>query len=62
MSIGSGRRTEELTKASHKLAEEVYKQTSGRQAGAGPQPGGPEQAGAGPAARRGGGNGGAEGR
>jgi molecular chaperone DnaK len=30
---------EELTKASHKLAEEVYKQASGKQQGAGPQPG-----------------------
>jgi molecular chaperone DnaK len=30
---------EELTKASHKLAEEVYKQASGKQPGAGPQPG-----------------------
>jgi molecular chaperone DnaK len=38
--------TEELTKASHKLAEEVYKQSSGKQAG-GAQPG-PDQ-GAGPA-------------
>jgi molecular chaperone DnaK len=33
---------EELTKASHKLAEEVYKQAAGKQQGAGPQPG-PEQ-------------------
>jgi molecular chaperone DnaK len=49
--------TEELTKASHKLAEEVYKQTAGRQAGAGPQPGGPEAGpGAGPQGT--GGNGG----
>jgi molecular chaperone DnaK len=38
--------TEELTKASHKLSEEIYKQTAGKQAG-GAQPG-PEQ-GAGPA-------------
>jgi molecular chaperone DnaK len=38
--------TDELTKASHKLAEEVYKQSAGKQAG-GAQPG-PEQ-GAGPA-------------
>jgi molecular chaperone DnaK len=30
---------EELTKASHKLAEEVYKQSAGRQPGAGPQAG-----------------------
>ena len=30
---------EELTKASHKLAEEVYKQAAGKQPGAGPQPG-----------------------
>jgi len=30
---------EELTKASHKLAEEVYKQAAGKQQGAGPQPG-----------------------
>jgi molecular chaperone DnaK len=35
--------TEELTKVSHKLAEEVYKQTAGQQQG-GPQPG-PDQAG-----------------
>ena len=51
---------EELTKASHKLAEEVYKQTSGQQQGAGPQPGGPGP-GAGPGAQGsagGGGNGG----
>jgi molecular chaperone DnaK len=34
--------TEDLTKASHKLAEEVYKQSAGPQAGAGP---GPEQPG-----------------
>jgi molecular chaperone DnaK len=42
--------TEELTKVSHKLAEEVYKQTAGPQQGAGPQPG-PDQGGpsAGPA-------------
>jgi molecular chaperone DnaK len=34
------RATEELTKASHKLAEEVYKQQAGKQqGGAGPQPG-----------------------
>ena len=33
--------TDELTKASHKLAEEVYKQSAGKQAG-GAQPG-PEQ-------------------
>ena len=32
--------TEELTQASHKLAEEVYKQTSGGQQGGGQQPGG----------------------
>jgi molecular chaperone DnaK len=38
---------EELTKASHKLAEEVYKQSSNKQQGDGPQPG-PDQ-GAGPA-------------
>jgi molecular chaperone DnaK len=38
--------TEDLTKASHKLAEEVYKQTAGAQQGSGPGPGpGPEQAG-----------------
>jgi molecular chaperone DnaK len=40
--------TDDLTKASHKLAEEVYKQTAGKQAG-GPPPGGaqpgPDQAG-----------------
>jgi molecular chaperone DnaK len=51
---------EELTKASHKLAEEIYKQTSGQQQGAGPQPGGPSS-GAGPGAQGsagGGGNGG----
>jgi molecular chaperone DnaK len=30
---------EDLTKASHKLAEEVYKQAAGKQQGAGPQPG-----------------------
>jgi len=35
---------DELTKASHKLAEEVYKQSAGKQQGAGPQPG-PEQGG-----------------
>ena len=36
--------TDELTKASHKLAEEVYKQSSGKQQGQGPQPGpGPDQ-------------------
>ena len=49
---------EELTKASHKLAEEVYKQSSGRQQG-GPQPGpgqGPGPAGEGPQGT--GGNGG----
>jgi molecular chaperone DnaK len=42
--------TDELTKVSHKLAEEVYKQTAGQQQGAGPQPG-PNQGGpsAGPA-------------
>ncbi|HTP58417.1 MAG TPA: Hsp70 family protein, partial [Spirochaetia bacterium] len=34
------RATDELTKASHKLAEEVYKQTAGK-ADAGPGPGGP---------------------
>jgi len=40
--------TEELTKASHKLAEEVYKQASGKQqGGAGPQPGPGPEAGAG---------------
>jgi molecular chaperone DnaK len=49
---------EELTKASHKLAEEVYKQSSGRQQG-GPQAGpgqGPGPAGEGPQGT--GGNGG----
>jgi molecular chaperone DnaK len=51
--------TEELTKASHKLAEEVYKQTAGKQAGAGPQPGGPADGpGAGPQPGGSGGNGG----
>jgi molecular chaperone DnaK len=37
--------TEELTKASHKLAEEVYKQAAGKQGGGGEPTGGPEQAG-----------------
>ena len=39
--------TDELTKASHKLAEEVYKQQAGKQqqGGAGPEPGGPQGAG-----------------
>jgi molecular chaperone DnaK len=50
---------EELTKASHKLAEEVYKQTASRQQGAGPQPGGP---GAGPGPQAGAGGGGNGGR
>ena len=38
--------TDELTKASHKLAEEVYKQQAGKQqqGGAGPEPGGPQEA------------------
>jgi len=42
------RGTDELTKASHKLAEEVYKQTAGKQqGGGGPEPGpGPQDAGA----------------
>ena len=52
---------EELTKASHKLAEEVYKQTSGQQQGAGPQPGGPGP-GAGPGAQGSAGTGGNGGR
>ncbi len=34
--------TEELTKASHKLAEEIYKQAQKQQGSAGPQPGGPQ--------------------
>ena len=50
---------EELTKASHKLAEEIYKQTAGQQQGAGPQPGGP---GAGPGPQQGPGGGGNGGR
>jgi molecular chaperone DnaK len=39
--------TDELTKASHKLAEEVYKQQAGKQeqGGAGPEQGGPQGAG-----------------
>jgi molecular chaperone DnaK len=51
---------EELTKASHKLAEEVYKQASGQQAGAGQQQGGTGPGpGAGPQGSAGsGGNGG----
>ncbi|HUI72969.1 MAG TPA: molecular chaperone DnaK [Spirochaetia bacterium] len=50
------RATDELTKASHKLAEEVYKQQAGKQqGGAGPQGGpGPEQGPAEPKAGNGG--------
>ena len=51
---------DELTKASHKLAEEVYKQSAGNQQGAGPQQGpdqgGPTNQGADPAGNAGGKN------
>ncbi|HUK56016.1 MAG TPA: molecular chaperone DnaK [Nitrospiria bacterium] len=47
---------QELTKASHKVAEEMYKHSSsqgagGPQAGQGPQPGGPSAEGGGPSAK-----------
>ncbi|MBU0575365.1 MAG: Hsp70 family protein, partial [Proteobacteria bacterium] len=44
---------EELTNASHKLAEAMYAKTASQQADAGPQPGAGEDAGAGAQAGRG---------